>query len=66
MGYIPGSGRPPRATEQQRKIPHAAMQILRATTQILHATTVGARAPRACAPKQEKPPQWEAGALQLE
>ena len=51
-GYIPGSGRPLRATERQRKIPHAS--------------TVGASAPRACAPKQEETPQWEAGVLQLE
>ena len=29
-----------------------------------HATTTEARVPRACAPQQEKPPQWEARALQ--
>ena len=26
----------------------------------LHAATIEARMPRACAPQQEKPPQWEA------
>ena len=30
------------------------------------ATTTEARAPKACAPQQEKPPQREAHALQLE
>ena len=30
----------------------------------LCATTIEARAPRACALQQEKPPQWEASALQ--
>ena len=30
----------------------------------LQATTTEARAPRAHAPQQEKPPQWEAHALQ--
>ena len=34
--------------------------------QIPHAETVGASTPRACAPKKEKPLQWEAGAPQLE
>ena len=29
-----------------------------------HATTTEAHAPRACALQQEKPPQWEARALQ--
>ena len=40
------------------KIPHAAEQLS------LWATTTEARAHRACAPQQEKPPQWEARAPQ--
>ena len=31
-----------------------------------HATATEACSPRACAPQQEKLPQWEAGTLQLE
>ena len=49
-----------------RKTPHAAEQLspCAVTTepelQSLRATTTGAHAPRAHAPQQEKPPQWEA------
>ena len=32
----------------------------------LHATATEARVPRACAPQQKKPLQWEAPVLQLE
>ena len=39
-----------------RKIPHAAEQLSPCTT------TTEALVPRACAPQQEKPPQWEARA----
>ena len=54
-----------------RKIPHAAEQLLSLYSkarelQLLSpcAATTEARAPRACAPQQEKPPQWEAHAPQ--
>ena len=47
-GYEPWSG----------KIPHAAEQLS------LCATTTEARVPRARAPQQKKPPQWEARAPQ--
>ena len=40
------------------KIPHTAEQVS------LYATTTEARVPRVHAPHQEKPPQWEARALQ--
>ena len=43
-----------------RKIPHAAGQLS------LRAATTEARVPGAHAPQQEKPPQWEARAPQLE
>ena len=45
-----------------RKIPHAAEQLSprAATTESPRATTTEARAPRARAPQQEKPPQGEA------
>ena len=43
-GSSPGPGR-------SQKIPHAAEQLS------LRATTTEARAPKACAPQQEKPPQ---------
>ena len=52
-GSSPGPGR-------SQKIPHAAEQLS------LRATTTEARAPKACAPQQEKPPQWEACSPQLE
>ena len=41
-----------------RKIPHAVEQ--------LHVPQLLSLCPRACAPRQEQPPQWEAHARQLE
>ena len=52
------------------KIPHATEQLSSCTTTTEPelwspwATTTEARTPRACAPQQEKPPQWEACAPQ--
>ena len=43
-----------------KKNPHATGQLS------LYATTPEPECPRACAPEQEKPLQWEAQALQLQ
>ena len=55
MGSSPGLGRShmPRSKEAH------VLQLLS-----LHATATEARTPRARAPQQEKPPQWEARAPQ--
>ena len=55
MGSIPGPGR---SHIPRSNLAHAP-QLLRP-----HATTTEARAPRARALQQQKPPQWEAHAQQ--
>ena len=55
MGSSPGPGRPHMPWSNKAHVP----QLLSP-----RAATTEARAPRARAPQQEKPPQWEAHALQ--
>ena len=54
-GSIPGPGRSHMPQSNEARVP----QLLS-----LRAATTEARAPRARAPQQEKPPQWEARAPQ--
>ena len=66
-GLIPGPGRSHMPQSNQAHVPQLLSLCPRAhVLQLLSpcATTTEARAPRACAPQQENPPQWEAHAPQ--
>ena len=67
MGSNPGPGRSHMPWSNWAHVPQLMSLCSRAREPqllSLRATTTEARTPRACAPQQEKPPQWEACALQ--
>ena len=66
-GSSPGPGRSHMPWSNWARVPQLLSLRSRARKPqllSLRATTTEARAPRACAPQQEKPPQWEARAPQ--
>ena len=66
-GFEPWSGKIPHAAEQLSLCATTTEPVLyspQATTTEPRATTTEAHVPRARAPQQEKPPQWEARAPQ--
>ena len=68
-GLIPGPKRSHVPRSSWALVPQLLNQRSRACKPKLlspRAATAEARSPRACGPQQEKPSQWEAGALQLE
>ena len=62
MGLIPGLGRSHMPQSNQAHVPLLSLRSRAREPQLLspRATTTEAQEPRACAPQQEKPPQWEA------
>ena len=68
MGSSPGPGRSHMPWSNEARVPQLLSLCSRAhEAQLLspQATTTEAHVPRARAPQQEKPPQWEACAPQL-